>query len=197
MCSTRAKYEQELDLFRRGYPEAASYLDKLDHSKTFLYDILKTGYTSHGHKTSNISEILNNVIRHARHRDPYHLTDFMMRWFGEKLSDRQVIATTLREKEKLLTPYAQELLARREVIARETRLMIQSQGDDNHLVIHEFNENGCTCTVSKRYNVNLNEKTCSCTFVATHRLHCEHVVAVLDNLGRRDTPEKYQIFMKE
>ena len=172
-------------------------MDQVEHSKTFLYAILDKGYTTHGHKTSNIAEILNNVIAGTRHGDPYHFGDFLVRWFGEKLSESQSVAKTLAETNKLLTPYAQELLGKREIMAREARLTIQTQGNENYLVIHDFNEIGYTSTVSKRYNVNLQEKTCSCPFVAKHRLPCEHIVAVLDSLHRRDTPEKYEAFKQE
>ena len=198
MCATREEYVKKLSKFGRGYPDAAKYLDGLDHSKTFLYSLLENGYTTHGHKTSNIAEIINNVINAARHRDPYHLVDFLVGWYGEKIKERQDIGKMLTEKHKLFTPYAQELLGVREEIARESRLTVRNQGGDNFLVLHECYEEGSTSTVSKRYHVDLGKKTCTCSFMRTHRIPCEHVLLVLDKLNlRKRNPETYETFMKE
>ena len=35
-CNTRKEYLEELNLLRRGFPEAAEYLDKLPHDSTYL-----------------------------------------------------------------------------------------------------------------------------------------------------------------
>ncbi len=192
-CTTREDYQRELDLFKRGYPEAAFYLDtKCDHSKTFLYSILEQGYTTHGHNTSNIVEIMNNIIRKARYRDPYHLIDFMLKWHGRKLAERQDIGTKLKEKKRLLTIYGHTMLGIRENIAYEERLKAQEQGDGKYLVIHESDEG-----TTERYHVDLKNKTCSCPFLRTHRIPCEHVIVVLDNLDCRGTPDQWDTFRKE
>ena len=65
-AKTENEFKQKLSLLRRGFPEAANYLNALDHEKTFLYRLLEEGYTSHGHRTSNVVEIMNKVIKEAR-----------------------------------------------------------------------------------------------------------------------------------
>ena len=65
-AKTENEFKQKLSLLRRGFPEAAKYLNALDHEKTFLYRLLEEGYTSHGHRTSNVVEIMNKVIKEAR-----------------------------------------------------------------------------------------------------------------------------------
>ena len=140
---------------------------------------------------------MNNVITQARHRDPYYLVDFMVQWIGRKLAERQDVGTKLKENKSLLTVYADRMLGKREVYARESRFTMKKQGDEVYMVIHEYNEKGCTSTVSKRYHVDLKGKTCTCPFVRTHRLPCEHVIFVLDNLQLRDTPELRDTFRTE
>jgi len=112
-CDTKTKYDKELRLFARGYPEAARYLDEdCDHAKTFLYAILKDGFTTHGHVTSNIAEIINNIISDARFGDPLHLIDVLLQWLGDKLNERQIEADTYRKTKTLLTSYAMQHLVR-------------------------------------------------------------------------------------
>ena len=60
---TREGYDKALDKLRRGFPEVAEYMNKLDHAKTYLYAILKRGYTTHRHSTSNIAEIVNSFLK--------------------------------------------------------------------------------------------------------------------------------------
>ena len=66
-CHTRKEYDRKLALFAKGYPECAAYVDALPHETTFLYAIMEAGFTTHGHRTSNIAEIVNNVLRDARY----------------------------------------------------------------------------------------------------------------------------------
>ena len=196
-CRTRNEYEKELKLFQSAYPKAADYLDGLTHEKTFLYSILAAGYTTHGHQTSNLVEITNNVIKEPRHRDPYFLLDFMVIWHGEKIDERQGRGRKLMKNKSLLTVYAARLLGKSEHIAAENPMEIRAQGVKNYLVSIDEQEEGETSPVAKRYVVNLVEKTCSCSFMATHRIPCAHVVAVLDHLNLRDTVEDRLTFMKE
>ena len=197
-CRTRNEYEKELKLFQSAYPKAAEYLDGLTHEKTFLYSILAAGYTTHGHQTSNLVEITNKIIAEARHRDPYYLQDFMTIWHGEKIDERQDIGRKLKKNKSLLTVYAARLLGKSEHFAAENPMEIRAQGVKNYLVsVEEEEEEGATPTVTKRYVVNLDEKTCSCSFMATHRIPCAHVVCVLDHLNLRDTVEDRLTFLKE
>ena len=196
-CTTRQDFEYEYKLFEEAYPIAAKYLYALDHDKTFLYKILDKGYTTHGHHTSNVVEITNNIIVEARLRDPYYLVDFMMVWHGKKIAERQGIGRELIKNKYLLTVYAARLLGKNENIARESIIKISAQGLKHYLVSIEEEVEGSTSTVTKRYNVNLDEKTCSCSFVNTHRIPCAHVIAVLDSLNLRDTVEGRETFRKE
>ena len=181
-----------MELLKRACPAAAEYLNKhCEPNKTFLYRILEEGYTTHGHKTSNIVEIMNSVIGEARFRDPYYLNDFMLKWHGEKLAERQEIGKQLKAHNKLLTTYASSMLGKREAIARESPLEIKAQGNGIYLVTDENSE--------ERHNVDLKNKTCTCYFLRTHRIPCEHVVRVLDDPSNnlRDSPDKWYAFRKE
>ena len=181
-----------MELLKGAYPAAAEYLNKhCEPNKTFLYRILEEGYTTHGHKTSNIVEIMNSVIGEARNRDPYYLNDFMLKWHGEKLAERQEIGKHLKAHNKLLTTYASTMLGKREAIAREAPLEIKAQGNGIYLVTDEKSE--------ERHNVDLKNKTCTCYFLRTHRIPCEHVVRVLDDPSNnlRDSADKWYAFRKE
>ena len=126
-CTTREDFLKELEILKRACPPAVEYLNKhCDPKKTFLYRILQEGYTTHGHKTSNIVEIMNSVIGEARFRDPYYLNDFMLKWHGGKLAERQHIGNQLKVHNKLLTTYASTMLGKREPIAREAPLEIKA-----------------------------------------------------------------------
>ena len=57
-------------------------------------------------------------------------------------------------------------------------------------------ETGSTSTVTKRYDVNLCEKTCSCNFVHTHPLPCEHVITAYDHMELRDSVDLRETFRK-
>jgi hypothetical protein len=56
-------YQRALDKLSRGFPMAAEWFHKLVHKETFLYAILERGFTTHGHQTSNIAEIMNSVLK--------------------------------------------------------------------------------------------------------------------------------------
>ena len=59
---TREGYLKALASLRKGFPEVADYFDGLDHDKTYLYAMLKKGYTTHRHSTSNIAEATNSFL---------------------------------------------------------------------------------------------------------------------------------------
>ena len=56
---------------------------------------------------------------------------------------------------------------------------------------------GSASTESKRYTVNMQRRTCSCSFFAIHRIPCEHVLVVSDKLDCRITPELNDTFRKQ
>ena len=179
-----------MNIIKSSYPEVAEYLQtKCKPEKTFLYSILEQGYTTHGHNTSNIVEIMNNVIGDARFRDPYFLNDFILQWHGGKLAERQSIGEQITAANKLVTLYAYKMMGKREVFAREKQLKVKSQGDQIYLVTDDDDD--------ERYHVNLKKKTCSCPFVRTHRLPCEHVICVLDQHGLRGSLEGWNTFRKD
>ena len=179
-----------MKIIKSSYPKLAEYLQtKCEPEKTFLYSILEQGYTTHGHNTSNIVEIMNNVITDARFHDPYFLIDFMLQWHGGKIAERQGIGEQITAENKLVTLYAYTMMCKREVFAREKQLKIKSQGNQIYLVTDEDD--------GERYHVDLKKKTCSCPFVRTHRLPCEHVICVLDKHGLRRTPELWDTFRED
>lgn len=89
------EFRRLLNKFRRGYPEAAQYLDDLPHEKVFTYALIKKGYTTHGHRTSNVAEIMNSVFKEARNLDCYRICDWILRWWGRKIAERQQLCETM------------------------------------------------------------------------------------------------------
>ena len=63
--------EKKLQKFERSFPDAAAYLRNLDPKKVFKYALVDAGYSTHGHRTSNLVEIINNVVKTARNLDCY------------------------------------------------------------------------------------------------------------------------------
>lgn len=62
---TRAGYVKHLASLANNYPEAAEYLNKIDHARWVLYAILETGRTTHFHATNNVAEIFNSVLKYV------------------------------------------------------------------------------------------------------------------------------------
>lgn len=164
-CTTRAKYLKQLAIIRRRYPEAADYLDALPHARVYHYAILQAGLTTHGHKTSNCVEILNNVIEDARHDDVIHFLDWVMQWFARKLGERQRLAAKYVAEKRIFTRYAGELYGRSERMAQHENLTAEDLGAGKHLVKHIKKGD----TVATRYEVDLKERTCTCTFQCQFR----------------------------
>ena len=132
---------------------------------------------------------MNNVITDARFHDPYYVIDFILQWHGGKIAERQGIGEQITAENKLVTLYAYTMMCKREVFAREKQLKIKSQGNQIYLVTDEDD--------GERYHVDLKKKTCSCPFVRTHRLPCEHVICVLDKHGLRGSPELWDTFRED
>ena len=195
-CNTKQDFTKSLNSLRRGFPHAADYLDALPHHSTYLYAMLDNGLTTHGHKTSNVAEIVNNVISDVRFEHPYIFNDFLVKWHGEKFGERQDLIKEIQRREHLLTPYARRLLGKSEHKAREENLSVFDQGCNNYLVTHHKTVLGQEKT-EERNMVNLMRKTCTCPFLGTHRIPCMHVIVVLDNLNLRSNPEKYQQFRRD
>jgi len=149
---------------------------------------VEQGYTTHGHKTSNISESTNGTLKTAREKDPYYLNDEFLRWNAAKLYERQNVAKYLRKHKKLWTPYAGSIIHQEETLAQEETLDEYPEGDGVFMVEHTT-KNGVF-----REKVDLKNKTCTCKRSKTHRLPCKHVIFVLDKLNRRVTPEQMLLF---
>lgn len=165
---------------RKSFPNAASYCEDLTENKTWLYKIIEDGYTTHGHKTSNIAEIMNNVLKEARNLDCYRLNDWIVKWWGRKVEERQLICKELKEKNSRYTPYAGELIGKEELKAREETMSVQGLGSGNYLVIRYLRaseqrrlscarrertrgRDGCLMK-EERFTVNLSAKSCTCEF---------------------------------
>ena len=178
-------------VLRKGFPEAADYLDRQDHSKTYLYAMLKAGHTTHGHNTSNIAEIINNVVKDARGDDPYNFNDFVTMWTGRKIHQRQEIGAKLQASKRLWTAYANEIIVKQEYLAREEDYTCTGQGENTFLIVRKSRRGR-----EDRHTVDLNQKTCTCSAMACRRLPCAHVILVLDKLDLRNTPGKMLRFRR-
>ena len=184
-ANTFEKFTKELNLMRRGFPHAAAYLDALDHNKTYAYALIRLGHATHGHNTNNLVESLNGTVEQARHGDPYNFNDWILRWHGERMHERQGIVRLLQEGRKLYTPYASAKVGKSEIMAREENLSVQAEGADAYLVIHRDHERERT-----RHKVHVGDRTCTCTHWMEHLLPCMHIIVVVDKLELRTTPEK-------
>ena len=69
--ASKAECETRLREFEKYFPHAGAYLRKLTPKKVFKYTIVEAGYSTHGHRTSNLVEIINNVVKYARNLDCY------------------------------------------------------------------------------------------------------------------------------
>ena len=74
---TEEEFRTLLNRFARGFPHAAQYLDSLPHEKVFSYRFVRAGYATHGHRTSNIVAIMNNVLKQVRNLDCYRICNFI------------------------------------------------------------------------------------------------------------------------
>ena len=122
---TKEEFQEKLRLFGCGYPAAAEYLNDLEHKSVFAYAIVNEGYATHGHRTSNIAEIMNNVLKYARNLDCYRICDWIVRWWGSKVHERQnTVKKFTRTENRMYTPYASEILVKQEIFAMEGDMVI-------------------------------------------------------------------------
>lgn len=70
-AATQEECEKKIRAFERIFPAAGAYLRRLVPAKVFVYVIRNAGYATHGHRTSNLVEIINNVIKYVRNLDCY------------------------------------------------------------------------------------------------------------------------------
>ena len=205
-ASTEEEFRELLNKFRRGFPEAAAYLDSLPHDKVFSYALVKSGYATHGHRTSNIVEVMNNVVKDARNLDCYRLCDWIVTWWGQKVAERQRVCKTMTRSKSLYTPYAQVQINKQEVFAREGDMRIMDQGDETYMVIETFKDENVDnrrhgrdgpVTRVERNTVDMKNKTCTCVHVREHRLPCKHVILCTDNLSLRTTLQGQYQFRKD
>ena len=64
--------------------------------------------------------------RYVLEKDPYYVCDYVVTWFGGKLSERQEMIKKKNLRTKLLTPYAAKLFHRQEVMDRKQNLSCMS-----------------------------------------------------------------------
>lgn len=126
---TEEEFKKKLRYFARGFPAAATYLNALTHAKVFLYAIVEAGYATHGHRTSNLVEIMNNVLKYARNLDCYRICDWIVQWWGTKVAERQDVCEKITKENRLYTPYASEMIAKQEHFAREGVMSLLRQGN--------------------------------------------------------------------
>ena len=166
---------------RKSFPKAAAYCEKLTANKTWLYAIIKDGFMTHGHKTSNIAEIVNNVLKEVRNLDCYRLCDWIVKWWARKVAERQLVCKKLKASNSMYTSYAAQMIGKEEVKAREEDMHVQGIGSDNYLVVRylraseqirfsgpqwerRHGRDGCLIK-EERFTVNLSAKTCTCEFI--------------------------------
>ena len=203
---TEEEFKERLRVFENGYPAAAQYLNDLEHEKVFLYGIMNAGYATHGHRTSNLVEIMNNVLKYARNLDCYRICDWIVRWWGSKLAERQDVCEKITNEKTLYTPYATELISKQELFSREGDMDITRQGKNTYLISENFQDDnpqnrrnghdGPAIRV-ERNTVDLQHKTCTCVFPRHHRLPCKHVILAVDLEGRRGTVQGQYQFRKD
>ena len=202
---TREEFEEKFRLFAAGYPDAAEYLYNLDHEKVFSYAIVKSGYATHGHRTSNLVEIMNNVLKEARNLDCYRICDWIVTWWGKKVAERQDVCNGATER-ILYTPYASTLLNKQEEFAREGTMTIARQGNGTYLITETFKDANAKnrrhgkdgpATRVERHTVDMRNKTCTCEFLREHRIPCKHVVLVADKEGLRTTTQGLYQFRQD
>jgi len=136
-AATEEECNKLIDRFARGFPVAAQYLRKLQKDcpqAVFQYAIAKSGYKTSGHRTSNIAEIMNNVLKEDRIMDCYRLGDKIVKWWGKKVAERQDICHDITRKQKLYTPYAATMIGKQERFAREGDFSITRQGNGIYLI---------------------------------------------------------------
>ena len=203
---TEEEFKARLSVFASGYPAAAKYLDDLDHEKVFLYAIVDSGYATHGHRTSNLVEIMNNVLKYARNLDCYRICDWMVRWWGVKVAERQDVCQKITNEKTLYTPYASQMISKQELFSREGDMDIIRQGNSTYLISENCtdhnpqnrrNGNDGPAIRVERNTVDLENKTCTCVFPRHHQLPCKHVILATDFEGRRGTLQGQYQFRKD
>lgn len=189
---TKREHLQELNRLRRNYPDAAEYVANLKPEKTFTYALVKLGYATHRHGTSNLVEILNSVLKIAREDTPYWMNDHIVIWIAKKLAERQKIAANLILIKALYTPYAMKQIAKQELKAREEILESKALGAETYLVTHQKFVSGEW--LETRHRVDLRKSTCDCGFFLVNHLPCLHAIYIIDSCNDRSTPKKMLTF---
>ena len=115
---TREDFLKVLRRLKKTSPKAAEYLNnQTPHSSLYTYAFTEKGYPTHNCKvasahsfsTSQLAECANWALAGARNETPYRSNAWILRWMGEKFSERTRYMEKWISQNHMLTPYAYQL----------------------------------------------------------------------------------------
>ena len=119
----------------------------------------------------------NASRRVSRYLDPFRLNDYIVKWCGTKVADRQDLGRRLLGSRSLYTRYAARKIGKQERFAREQDLTVIPQGADTYVVLHKIRGGTPGNRIrgrqpawrEERDTVNVKDKTCTCAFQKANR----------------------------
>ena len=123
-AQTKADFERVMKVIARKDKFFHRYLmrDTCPPEKWVHYASLRDGYSTFGHRTSNIVESVNGAWMGQRALHPYRFFDATMMWIFEKQSTRRYAALEWAKKGWIVTPWARQLMKKEMYIAAKANL---------------------------------------------------------------------------
>jgi hypothetical protein len=122
--------------------------DELPVESWAHYAFLEEGFSTYGHKTSNIVESMNGAWKPFRAMHPYWLLDSTVEWCHNMYAERGYETHERKRAGHLFTKYAQDLINRQRQLARNRKYKISS-GRDVFYCTDETKRNGTRYSVSQ------------------------------------------------
>jgi hypothetical protein len=168
---TPAEFTTLMDELRASNPSAAAYLTAIDCS---LWVTAFYRGEHFGHKTSNVVESVNNLLRDERELSILDMLNEIWHLTMHQRFERFTIATSLIAKGQTLTDFClKKLLDSRQWAQKYTvRMTSNTQG-----IVTQAND--------RVYIVDLNMRICDCGYFQENGIPCGHAFSVIFELGGR------------